>query len=401
MPKLDFFKTTEDEFNFLNILTGAHYKCADIGEALAIKDLIKEGDAESGVQAYLKFGDTCKKSAEDCLAKGHKVSARDAYLRAGNYYFGATYCLDASPKPERFRDIWKTHRECWKNAANLMEFDYEEYNIPYEGRSLPGFFLKQKGDNSPRPLFIFNNGSDGSIIDMWIMGGAAAIDRGYNVLTFDGPGQGASLFLNNLYFRYDWEKVITPVIDSIIDRPEVDENNIVLLGVSQAGYWVPRAAAFEKRLRAIVADPGVVDVSTSWFEHLPKELISLLDAGDKRSFNEAMSEGSKESPGMMSVFNFRSRPYGTNDPFDVYTAVRKYNLKDVADKIECHTIITDPDDEQFWPGQSEELYNMLKCPKELVKFTEAEGANFHCEPKAKMLWEQRIFDRLDEITGNK
>src|SRR5690606_33623237 len=96
--------------------------------------------------------------------------------------------------------------------------------------------------------------------------------------------------------RYDWEKVITPVINSIIDRPEVDENKIVLLGVSQGGYWAVRAAAFEKRLKAIVADPGVCDVSSSWTNQLPKEMLALLQSDNKDEFNTYMLEGFNQMP---------------------------------------------------------------------------------------------------------
>lgn len=52
--------------------------------------------------------------------------------------------------------------------------------------------------------------------------------------------------------------------------------------------------------------------------------------------------------------------------------------------------------EAFWPGQSEELYGLLSSPKQLVRFTESEGADLHCEPKGVGLRELRVFDWLDE-----
>ncbi len=59
-------------------------------------------------------------------------------------------------------------------------------------------------------------------------------------------------------------------------------------------------------------------------------------------------------------------------------------------------LVTDPEGEQFWPGQSEQLYAALPGPKALVKFTAAEGADRHCEPMGRSLLEQRVFDWLDE-----
>lgn len=93
------------------------------------------------------------------------------------------------------------------------------------------------------------------------------------------------------------------------------------------------------------------------------------------------------------------RPYGVDDPYEAFRAVRGYHLRDVVGRITCPMLITDPDDEQFWPGQSQELYDALGGPKRRVRFTREEGANGHCEPMALGLRDQRVFDWLDETLG--
>jgi hypothetical protein len=397
VPGHIFFKSEADEFAFLNALGKAHYKFSDIGELLAIRNLINESQSATFIQAYLTFAESCKKIADESLKNGQLISARDAYARASTYYYAAMDYLDAALQSDRFGELFRVHRTCWKAAISLMDVRYEEFNIPYEGTTLAGFFISHKGNSSPRPLCIFNNGSDGSIVDFWTLGGSGFFERGYNLLTFDGPGQGTSLFEKKLYFRYDWEKVITPVIDSIIHRRDIDKNKMVLIGISQAGYWVPRAAAFEKRLKAIIADPGTTDVSSSWLTRLPPPLLSLLKSGNKEKFDIYLKQGFKQSPESASVYAFRSRPYGISSPFDLYTEVRKYNLDGVAEKIECAVLIASPENEQFWPGQSQALYDMVKSPKQLISFTAAEGANYHCEPKARLVWEQKMLDALDTV----
>jgi dipeptidyl aminopeptidase/acylaminoacyl peptidase len=102
-----------------------------------------------------------------------------------------------------------------------------------------------------------NNGSDGPVTSIWPPVSAGGVARGYNVLVFDGPGQQSMLFEKGVPFRHDWEHVITPVVDFLLARPDVDPARIVLYGISQAGYWVPRALAFEHRIAAAIADPGV------------------------------------------------------------------------------------------------------------------------------------------------
>ena len=58
-------------------------------------------------------------------------------------------------------------------------------------------------------------------------------------------------------------------------------------------------------------------------------------------------------------------------------------------------VAADPEGEQFWPGESRQLYDALRSPKILVPFTAAEGADLHCEPKNPGLRAQRMFDWLD------
>jgi hypothetical protein len=72
---------------------------------------------------------------------------------------------------------------------------------------------------------------------------------------------------------------------------------------------------------------------------------------------------------------------------------------DTIKQISCPTLITDPDHEQFWPGQSRQLYDALTCPKQLVRFTKEEGADWHCEPAAQALRDERVFDWLEETLG--
>jgi hypothetical protein len=126
----------------------------------------------------------------------------------------------------------------------------------------------------------------------------------------------------------------------------------------------------------------------------------LLDAGKKTEFDMEFNDGFDELPlELRGQYTFRSRPYGLQSLYDTIKAVEQYHLRDVAGQIRCPMLITDPDGEQFWPGQSQELYDLLTGPKTLVRFTVAEGADLHCEPKAPGLRAQRIFDWLDATLG--
>jgi hypothetical protein len=185
------------------------------------------------------------------------------------------------------------------------------------------------------------------------------------------------------------------VVDYALTRPEVDPGRIALMGISQGGYWVPRAVALEQRIAAAVADPGVWDVATSWTAGLPQPMLQLLAAGRKEEFDQFIQQGRQQSPVVAATLDFRMRPFGFSSPYDAYKAVERYRLAGIADRIRCPLLITDPEGEQFWPGQSQRLYDALAGPKTLVKFTAAEGGDLHCEPKNPGLRAQRIFDWLE------
>src|SRR5947209_4960467 len=84
----------------------------------------------------------------------------------------------------------------------------------------------------------------GTVVEVHAQYGAAALERGYNALIFEGPGQGSMLFERRVPFRPDWEAVITPLVDFLRARPDVNAAKIALIGVSFGGVLTPRAVAF-------------------------------------------------------------------------------------------------------------------------------------------------------------
>src|SRR3712207_8977591 len=116
------------------------------------------------------------------------------------------------------------------------------------------------------------------------------MDRGWNAFVYDGPGQQSMLFERGTTFRPDWEAVLTPVVDALVGRPDVDATALTAYGISQAGYWVPRALAFEHRFVAAGADPGGVDVSSSSPGDLPTQLVPPLPARRKDASDRDMAQ---------------------------------------------------------------------------------------------------------------
>jgi hypothetical protein len=212
----------------LRIIGQTYYGGADIGECLSTAYQIKEGDIESWYNEWLKTADRVYGYAVDCISKGHNLSARDAYLRATNYYQnGAAFYLDTDPSDSRITSTWEKGVEAFKKAIGLFPNKVESIGIPYDGTTLPGYFFnisgkgygKNSSDNNneqqvaKKPTLIFSTGLDGAQEELYFLGVAAALERGYNCLTFEGPGQDTVVRKQKLYFRADWEKVVSSVVD--------------------------------------------------------------------------------------------------------------------------------------------------------------------------------------------
>ena len=386
-------------FTAQGALGASYYRMGDPGKLLAILSHIKPADYESAFVAYHDAGVEALALARQALGKRNNVSAREAYLWAANHFYAALRFLDGTKDPDRALPCWKEYAACWSSAAALFDPPAERLEIPYGDTALTGWFFRADGSGRPRPLVILNNGADGLENRMYALGGAGALARGYHCLIFNGPGQGDSLWMRKLYFRPDWEKVITPVVDAMLRRPEVDPARIALIGASMGGYWVPRALAFEHRIAAGVADPGVWDISEPWYRNVPPVLRDMLRDGKKAAFDQIVETATPKDPRSQMTARMRMRPFGTASYFDIFRAVQEYKLADVAGRITCPLLITDPEGEQFFPGHSQKLYDALRCPKKLIRFTREQGAGQHCEAGAPGYRDYCIYNWLEETLG--
>ena len=227
-------------FEVRSILGKTAHGGADPGEVLSTIAGISGSDHQGWFDGWMSLGTRVAGIGEACSAAGHDISAADAYLRAANYLAVAVGSIDTLKSQDELLPTFRAHRAAWERFVQLAPFRTQTIEIPYEGATLPGYIFSAGNADQPRPTLIMNNGSDGAISGLWSDGAAGALQRGYNVLFFDGPGQQSMLFERNVPFRFDWEAVITPVVDYLLTRGDVDPGRIALYGISQAGYWVPR-----------------------------------------------------------------------------------------------------------------------------------------------------------------
>ena len=162
------------------------------------------------------------------------------HLRAANHYRTAGIFLMATPVDGRFRSSSAKQTDTVRKGAALLDPPPDIVEVPHQETSLPGYFFQAAVDGAPRPTVILTNGYDGMVEEMYFANAAAALQRGYHVLAFDGPGQGSVILGQEIGFRPDWENVVTPVVDFAITLPGVDSTKLVLHGWSFGGrnLWV-------------------------------------------------------------------------------------------------------------------------------------------------------------------
>lgn len=399
------FSDPELVFQLTRALGDTAYGGADIGECLSTAARITEGDTDSWYAEWYATAERIRGIAEESMAGGHTVSAGEAYLRAATYYAMAEFYLHGDPSDPRIRESSAKGRDCFAQSASLSVTPIEPVSIPYEDTTLPGYFYKVDDSGTPRPTLILQTGFDGTQEELYCQGAVAAVRRGYNCLTFEGPGQGEVIREQGIPFRYDWEAVIVPVVDYALSRPEVDPGKVALMGISLGGYLAPRAAAFEPRLAALIADGGVYQPWYPAFNAIAQNYPpangtadGLLDSvrADPEDFDAAAQEMMGESIQLNWYLGNGMFTFGVDKPSQFILAFSEFSMEGVADRIACPTLVIDSDNDEGMKGEAEKLYDALVCPKEFMLFTAEEGAGLHCQMGAMLLAHQRIFDWLDE-----
>src|SRR5712671_6947092 len=190
------------------------------------------------------------------LAEGFTISAAAHYTRAAVcYHFGKfLFVID----PAQMRRAHMKAVECRNRALPHLQPPGERVEIPYEGKLLYGNLRKPSGTGSPSssvrpPVVVMCMGLDSAKEEMDDYENRF-LERGLATLAFDGPGQGEAEY--DFAICPEYERPVKAVIDWLETRTDVDLARVGIWGVSLGGYYAPRAAAFEKRVKACVALSG-------------------------------------------------------------------------------------------------------------------------------------------------
>ena len=384
------FLYDDESFSFeaLRAAGYATYGGAELGEVLVTVRQIPEGDEEAWSSRWAATAARVERIGRDALAAGHRVSAREALLRASNYYRTADFYRREDPANDvESARLAKLSRQTFADAADLLDIPARAVRIPYEGTTLPGYLFLADDSGRPRPTVLYHGGYDSTLEEDYLALAAGALRRGYHVLAFDGPGQGSTVREQGLHFRPDWEAVVTPAVDFALTLPEVAADRLVLIGTSLGGYLAARAAAFEHRLAACVLHDGVYDFHAVFAA--TAEATANLPGGLETLMAHSVAARWAIRNGLWT--------FGVANVEELEDAAKPYTIDGIADRITCPTLVLEAENDQFFANQPRRVYDALTCPKELISFREDEGGGEHCHAGAMALWHQRAFDWLDTV----
>ncbi len=244
-------------------LAAGHWKPRFVANGIDANDfdrvLAETVDWRDWAANWKRVGEEHAALAVEAERMGRSVTATDAYQRAAwCYHLGKFLWFEDRRLHDELRERTVA---TYAKAVPHLDPPGERIEAPFEGTVIPGILRRPRGETRPA-LVLLVPGLDSVKEELYAMENDF-LHRGLATLTVDGPGQGENA--PRFPIRADWSSVITPLLDHFAARdPGVDLARIGLMGISMGGIYGPRAAAKEKRLRALVALAAPYDLSECW-----------------------------------------------------------------------------------------------------------------------------------------
>jgi len=366
---------------------------ADISEVLQASAHVRAGDAEGWFAAWSELGD---RNLERAGALGDPLDRGRALLRAHTYFLRSTFFLPAED-PRRTSSS-RRDRAAFYAALDALGVAVEPIPVPYGHAHLNALLYRPVGP--PRStLIVFCGGSDTTLEELYFFLGAAARERGYAVLTFEGPGQGSVAREQGLYMTPEWEKPTSRVLDTYLAahaRPE----HIVMVGLSLGGYLAMRAAAFDDRIEGVVAYDVFYDGREVAGRNVPPLAVPLRHLGLDPVLNRLAQLRARWDTASAAAMVVGESMLGRLEPLEWVDALARYTLDDdVAGRVRQDVLLFAGEEDQFVPiEQVEKLQRALHHARSVTThvYDRASGGAEHSQLGATSLWQADLFAWLEE-----
>ena len=217
---------------------------------------------EQWCAAWSRCGAEHEALGRRALEDGRTRSAGEHLAQAATTYHFAKFLFVGCPE-----EAETAHRHavrCLDAALDHLDPPGRREEIPFEGTRLVGILRLPRKDG-PHPVVLLVPGLDSTKEELRLVE-ASFLDRGMGTFALDGPGQGE--VEKDLPIRADWEVPGRAIVDHLASLPDVDPTRLGVWGVSLGGYYAPRVAAGDERIRACLALAGPYAFGASW-ERVP------------------------------------------------------------------------------------------------------------------------------------
>ena len=349
----------------------------DIGEAYYVAQSIKDGDAESWVTSFEACGDRQQTLADDWRTAGWIHQSAQARLKAFASYRSAWQFAPIGPV---FDGLFAKHKAAFRSAIPDLGFGATFFDTPYREKSLPGLFIQNPNQNAPVVLLL--GGADTCFEEIFLTVGRNVYDQGYSIAMVDLPGQGLTM-KDGLHWEVETEKPIGAVIDVLIERFGAKPGRIGMLGYSLGGYFVTRAAGYEKRL-------GVVMAST------PLQNIGNYYPVLARRWRQEDAEGKMSSATRRNVDVLYWKMGAAND--EEFIAKASPMIADPSlVTVPFLSILGDGEGPIFQNDAKEWHEKIRSTQKRLVALDASTGADGHCQAANRLRLAQEMCGWMDTI----
>lgn len=388
-----FFANVTYDHQVLRVLNAIPAGGADTGEVLEAIRPIRQGDEQSWYDGWRAAAERATARADatpDARSKGL------ALLRAHSYWRAAEFLLP--PDDPKRSDTFRRQLAAFYGGLDALGVDYEVLRVPYGDATLKAVYYAAPPGAPARPLIVFHGGIDSTLEELYAILGADAHQRGYAVLTFEGPGQGSVLREQGLTFTPEWEKPTGAVLDAFLATHPAPPQ-IVLIGMSLGGYLAPRAAAFDRRIDGVVAFDVFYDGREVVRRGVPAAGAWLVDHG----FDRTVAVLSRLRAAVDPSFRWQMRHGewvlgpGDDGPAAALRAMDAYTLDGVAPQITGDVLIFAGAHDHFVPvSQVARFERALTGARSVTTHVYAQetGGAEHSQMGATTLWHQDLFDWL-------
>jgi len=320
------------------------------------------------IHNYSEFIEEFLKLYEKSLANGYELRAAH-YLRTAEFYMK----FDAPQKQEYRKIFISLMRE------HFQIDDTQHYLVPYENGMMSAYRFTPE---NPKGTFVVFGGFDSYIEEMFrtII---SMKESDFDVVFFDGPGQGATLEDYHIPMTHEWEKPVGAVLDFF------GLEDVTVIGVSLGGYLSLRAAAYDKRIKRVVTDDICADFFETLLRQFPaksRKLITFLvkhqNGLHAAIINGIISNLSKKSLMLEWGVAQGMHVMGTKTPYDFLYKCTLFNTREVSPLVTQDVLLMGGQEDHYIPlhqffDQGRMLTNIRSLTSRL--FTRKETAQNHCQ----------------------